>query len=939
MKKYALIDTSILFDLVARSGVGRNLRQVLLWLEEGHIELLVPEQLHYEWKNRETTLNMRIKKNFDQQIEAIAAWRITAGIKMKSPILTPKMQEVVEQIAKIQNLLNQGIQIENYADVSIIVQQLRMDRRPPFHKKLDSESDAYILLNSLHYAREKELSSIVFISKNWTEFSPPSEPQIFHPELASIYPEVKVEYYTSIGEAVSAMITKGLPALELTVEYETDKVVYPIDRSTHIIDQVYNYLSLVFKEWRHLPHEFFLNQYPFLKGGKAKYYKLPFTSYIENTELYGILSSLSLREDKLHSPLFAELSVAVENAEEKINAIVELMTRSLVENISDQKFERNPKHFFVFDPTKTEWPLAKWLSFDLTACIDVKTLPDRTPREILDKAYLLYKLGSYWEAAQACLMVVEGNPELAKLESDHSSYFIAHYSLKKLYPYLKREVARDSSHHDLLKHIENIDLEEVLKKSTTPGNASILRWLHNKEFLHTHGARISKLNLAIRELYHKRNSGSNHYYYDIEFTFRELVAFFQYNAITYDEYEEIEQPALQYIESLFASYASAEGLSGRVKSFSDQQLLAIVRWCDFETLQQYIDRYKIQSIKYAACDDENTFPAAFQRMLVQYPSLCSDISKLAESAMHNTWQLYSQWMYRCVLLTAYVDLSLDNLMTIAESLLIFLNIDTHTQPYFMKKSVRKLVKKKGAQLETHILQRYFIFFSSHKTYQDDVVVDDLADILNERHPEGIGFSATEFEEFKNNELNLQSLREKEANMSIVADFFRTTSIQEQKREISDSILMQLQQKFDWRMFYSFAIRDIIDAKSHFREQYHLEMQEYIASEYEKYKVAKRVSIRNRTIDSYLNYCFKEEYVLPHQFQNMLYELDVFYSWLLDMEGFNYEKFETAWLSRHFTIFYKKKFKESTSLYRYLLDHIRKNANSEVQGVFIHIHHI
>jgi len=95
--------------------------------------------------------------------------------------------------------------------------------------------------------------------------------------------------------------------------------------------------------------------------------------------------------------------------------------------------------------------------------------------------------------------------------------------------------------------------------------------------------------------------------------------------------------------------------------------------------------------------------------------------------------------------------------------------------------------------------------------------------------------------------------------------------------------------------------------------------------------------RDSRLDQFINFSLKYNQNIPEWFRNASLNLGNYYTWICDMENFDYANFNPEWLSAHFTLYYKRYFRHSKTLQSHLLKVIKEKDEKDLSKRFIHIY--
>ena len=112
---------------------------------------------------------------------------------------------------------------------------------------------------------------------------------------------------------------------------------------------------------------------------------------------------------------------------------------------------------------------------------------------------------------------------------------------------------------------------------------------------------------------------------------------------------------------------------------------------------------------------------------------------------------------------------------------------------------------------------------------------------------------------------------------------------------------------------------------------------------EKYRNNKRPKLVWERFDYALNYinellniCFKFSIKTNTTRFEKIKSLNDYYEWLLDMENFNYLKFDVEWVLAYHTVFFNKRISKSESTIGYILDYLKTKRDRRIADALIEI---
>ncbi len=174
-------------------------------------------------------------------------------------------------------------------------------RKAPFHNKLDSTKDAYIIFSALEYFNAQS-QKFTFISENKHEFgSPENLDHIIHPEIIEGFDSAMIVYYRDIIKAIYDFRMQ----LDISLPQEDNasankkvatQMVISIDKNKHLLEQLFDYLEAMYDDISQIPAKLLINHYPFNLSVKNDSHSKVFNVYTDNKELIVLLNQFQVSD-------------------------------------------------------------------------------------------------------------------------------------------------------------------------------------------------------------------------------------------------------------------------------------------------------------------------------------------------------------------------------------------------------------------------------------------------------------------------------------------------------------------------------------------------------------------------------------------------------------------------------------------------------------------
>ncbi|WP_299518907.1 hypothetical protein, partial [uncultured Flavobacterium sp.] len=152
---------------------------------------------------------------------------------------------------------------------------------------------------------------------------------------------------------------------------------------------------------------------------------------------------------------------------------------------------------------------------------------------------------------------------------------------------------------------------------------------------------------------------------------------------------------------------------------------------------------------------------------------------------------------------------------------------------------------------------------------------------------------------------------------------------ETKTKLKDSLTSKLNDDFDSELFYLYSILDVLDFNPDFLKQFVELTPDYTFKKTGHEFMSGRKERKNYHLDKVLNLMFKFDLAFTPEIKalsNRAIDKN-YYDWIMDIDGFDYSKFNSYWILYYKTESYFKAFKKSEKL-KYELRKALKNKYIE-----------
>lgn len=931
--KNILIDTCSWINLLSEDS-NKLLPHLEFWKNNNCIRIISHEKIIEEWNSHKEEHKKRLSDSLN------AKYKHTKAIAKKERLLipetlSPNFDEIENQIKLIDDLLVDSYVLETPSDVKVFCADWQITKKAPFHNKPDSMKDAYIIFTALkHFTEIGE--EFIFISDNKNDFGSIDNPDTeIHPQIIENYSEVSLRYFKDIGRAISTLkqeISITLLPEDInnsSINNIEDEII--IDKSKPILEQVYDYISIRHKEIKFYPVSLFINHYP-LKINSFNYYST-FNLNTDNDELIELFKSVKISEDNKIIITDEKFYNGVENYEAKIKAILLGFSANLIFNITSDK-SREQLSIRYSEEKNCECPRCRFSKFKFSECFKSLDTYTNSKEDLQESSYLNYQIGNYLFAVE------KQKSALIKYKKKHlnTSYFIGQFNLSKLSIFVRNNYFGENSQNELVKELKAIDLEYEETNLSSKENKKLIRYLNENTFYTDARNKIQETSSKLIDQYYSSLNGgwsSNSDVWILINEFAKLETFLVDNYIVYDKFKEFQDVFSIFIEGLFASHAIADPHHSRLENFDDWLITNLLQYGNPEIINKYYRRYKIKKIHYKKTSSNGD---SFSELIDNFfcnENLRESFVENCESNNHRFWEYYNRIFQNLLTIVSISNFDKTFINSFSKQLVNYLENETFIHPQSFKQ-INSFLYRCGEHLGKELILRFFDLGINKPFYHNSYYYDSLLNIV-ENKKESICISEKQFQTIKNIVFEECSICKEKHQDSIIIPLYLMIDNSDFKKEIGNLIQEKLQDSFSFDLFYLATLFELIPIDKDMLGK---------AIEISLPK-SKQVSLKSAfsgvddkrfdRLNSILNLCFKFDIdTTTGQFEPFK-NIDSYYAWLIDMDNFNYDLFETEWIGEYATRFYYRKIHNNRFVKEKLDDIIKNKFDSSLEREYLNIY--
>ncbi|QSW88464.1 hypothetical protein J0383_19730 [Flavobacterium endoglycinae] len=933
--KNILIDTCSWVDLLDEYD-NKLLPHLEFWKDNNYINIICNKVIIDEWSKHKELQRKKFSDSAATKYKHVI--EVSKKENISLPHLKPKIENVENQISSIDKLISEAIMVTVDNETKAYISDRTIDRKAPFHNKIESTKDAYIIYSALKHFEGSE-EGFIFISANKGDFGNPSNLEIeIHSDIIEHYPTAKIEYYSDIGRAIN-QLKKDLPMVlssETENEQPANDVIF-IDRTKAILDQLYDYLTAVHKEIMFVPIEIFVNHYPF-KNSKYSYssYNV-FTLYTENLAIFDFMKSFNIADNGEIEIIDNTFFEKVIDYETKLKKVLTGLTQNEIFKVSNLQ-TREGIRIDYNEKKACSCPKCSFEKFLFVNCFT--TIEQYDPNDlddILTLAFLQYKIGNYLKSVELYSIALKKS-EAAKY---NTRSFLLQFNLHKLSIFIRNSYYGENAKHDLVKELKEINLPYLVGFYETKENSKILNFLNSTAFYTQSKNKIQTLTSKIVDTYYSQLNGgysSNNYIGELLSEFAIFNSFIRDNGIIYDRFNEYKEIFHVFLEGLFASHAINEKINNtsRLKQFDDWTIKLMLIYGEPDQINKFFRRYKIKKIKYSQSSfyNDDSFIELIDNFFNKNIDLKETFIEIGEKANTAFWNHYSSIFNNILTLVSISEFDFDYINSFAKKLFSFLK-DEEVLRETNIKFVNIYLYRCGKDIDIRLLEIFLKNCLLNPKYHNYNFIESIADCIN-LHKKKIKFSEGEFSQIINISFE-ECTKCREYHSSIIAvHLYSILDSVDYKGIITKKIKESLQLNFEFQLLHLAVIFDIVELTD---DLLNLAIEDAIPKNSQisfRAAMSGEADTRFTEVGNLLNMCFKLDIDLNNEKFLEIKNLGDYYNWLIDIDKFDYDTFNPSWIGEYTTKFYYRKIAGSNKVKAKLEDLLKTNFDSNLEHDYLNI---
>ena len=428
----------------------------------------------------------------------------------------------------------------------------------------------------------------------------------------------------------------------------------------------------------------------------------------------------------------------------------------------------------------------------------------------------------------------------------------------------------------------------------------MLKWIKEDKFIHSKVWNLEEIvPNAIKHFISDQKGGwsSHHQNLQLLLELARLKGFIDFNLLLYDNFSEVTLLVNKAVEGFVALYSIKNKLSNRHEKLDNLVVRLILHYGDYEVVNRHLIRYNVNQIKFSSVIDE----ISFHKRIISFFESKEVIVNIVGANKNHTNSFYRQKINRLfkniLLILTRFEFDVSRLNDCVTQLISFILESDFINPINFR-FLNPLIRLKGDALTEENLQEILSLSFKNKAFRsiDRLALTDLLKSKNAKY----SLSLDSFID-PSKLANIEDLNFGLSDLGFIQDVIADKD----RNSLKDAIRKRLDLEFSPELYCDAVLNDIID--------YELYFEKYLSSitQPNKGRAFRGVGLKgyqSYKLDQFINLAFKLGLDLQEERFQTLHGNVPYYEWLMNLDTFDYSKFEVYWIMLHPTIFYLEEFR-------------------------------
>lgn len=722
---------------------------------------------------------------------------------------------------------------------------------------------------------------------------------------------------TDITKSQKAQLHKKKEQINLKANYS--KVNEEIS-NLNIIDGLVK-LTEIFSGINVLPQSI-INKLNVFTGSEGSLYGETLST--DNEKFYDFLDNLSIDNDIFHLKNNDVEYATVDEFQNKVRHILNFLRVNWITHITwrgrtERKREKICVHnLFVSKGCDCERCSYSKLNFPRAAEL-LKKDDDSVETEFkLRKAYTFYLMADLENSYKEHKKIIDQ----ISIGKEPGIYIVAKYNLLQLKKMIDWQFFGENR-HEILRELKNetFALDEILMPEHY---IDIFKQISENRFVNNAISDIDHKLTDIRKQWYSDQFGgssTNSYARNLIIEFLRSYNFVEYNHLIYNEYREFEVLVNKMLEGIIALYAINNPASSKYDHFGYTIVDMWLFHAEPSHIKHLLRRYEIKILDMEFSDIEYNRLNEYISNLINSSSIISENFK-KENYTHN--DKIKKLLQNYLLIIAVVNLTQEQKDNLLGKYLIL--IDVLGEWYFTAFDYLDYYLHHNETVSSENLDRIINLITKYDHFNHDIFPSSIK-LFSENYHEAHKRELALKELFGIDNFSLDDFldRNKFSDLPFLIEMLTV----ETKTKFKEALITKLNSVFDSELFYLYSIFDVLEFDPDFFKQYVEQTPDFTIKKTGHEFISGRKEQKNYHLDKVINLMFKFDLEFTPEIRalsNRAIDKD-YYDWVMNIDGFDYSKFDSYWILHYKTSSYFKVFKKSEKL-KYELRKALKNRYIE-----------
>jgi hypothetical protein len=543
----------------------------------------------------------------------------------------------------------------------------------------------------------------------------------------------------------------------------------------------------------------------------------------------------------------------------------------------------------------------------------------------LRKAYTYYLMTEFEKSYREHKKVIAA----ISISKTPGLYIVAKYNLLQLKKMIDRQYFGDAR-HEILKELENetFALDEILMPEYY---LDIFKQIGESKFVNNALWDIDNKLIEIQKLWLSDQFGgssTNSYARNLIVDFLRTYNFVEYNLLIYNEYKEFEVLVNKMLEGIFILYAMNNPASSKYDHFGYTIIDMWLFHAEPKHIRHLLIKYKLKSLNMEFSD-------------IEYDRLHEYIGNLINSApiilqnfkdknfAHN--DKIRQIIQNYLLIIAVINLPDGKKNILLDRYLLL--IETIGEWYFTSFEFLDDFLNYNSHISNENLEKIIALLILHEHYQHDLFSTTL-NLYSERFDTPAGVESALKKVLQIDKFIAEDFCDRGKFSSFIFLIPRLTD--ETKKSVKDTIVAKLNTNFEDDLFYIFSIFNVLDYDQLLLKKYFDLTPDYTVKQTGSEFMSGKKERKNYHLDKAINLMFHFDGEFTPELRllsSRAIDKD-YYDWLMNIDSFDYSKFNSYWILHYKTESYWKAFRKSDKLKSEIIASLQKKYIEGVANVLI-----